>query len=283
MRTLIGWTMAWMLVAATVQVHQVQAQESANEDASAGAEPATAVEPLPGAEESTEVAEDRRSATDPYEDPQQGYWFIGGFYRHMFAPKAVLDLFTQRSTGANNPGAGIQLTYRKDNFSVSGNIWWQSYAMEGAFLGPGEPPTDVEWVESDMSIYYLGANFLWSAPLSDVFAFEYGVGFAVGLVQGDLVRTEAYPDGEGYAPCNGPLDPSGSVTGDPFYCEEMGGHYDHSEPKWLDGGYLPNLWIWAALPHVALRIKPIHQVVLRIEGGLSTGGLFAGASAEYGL
>jgi len=39
---------------------------------------------------------------------------------------------------------------------------------------------------------------------------------------------------------------------------------------------------WLALPHLALRFKPIKQLMMRVEGGFGLG-FFMGASAAYGF
>lgn len=240
--------------------------------------------------------EETRDSSSPWEDPREGYWFLGAFYRHVFLPEFMLNIFFDRSTSTNNPGVGAEVTYRKKNFDIIGSVWWQGYSGEGPFLGKGDPDIETEFNESSLSVIYAGATFLWSIPLSDIFAFEYGAGVALGYVIGDLERTEAYPStGEGsvdgYARCNGPNDPEEQSN----YCAptrsggptdpdgEDGEHYGVLAQRWTDGGSVPNLFLWISVPHLALRIKPIHQVMMRIETGFSTGGFFLGASTAYGF
>jgi hypothetical protein len=244
--------------------------------------------------------ETARDSTDPYEDPHEGYYFVGAFFRHIFVPDFILKLFTDEAPGSNNTGAGIQLTYRKDNFDIVGSLWFAEWSINGPFRGSGDPDTDTEWIDSNLWTVMINATFLWSTPFNDIFALEYGVGLGVGLVIGDLHRTEAYPSAGpddpnvprrgGYSPCSGPGDPAGG-----FYCEpgsgtranpaescgDGTGHYC-KEQQWSGGGDVPNVVPWLAIPHLALRIKPIKQLMMRVEGGFGLG-FFVGASAEYGF
>ena len=240
--------------------------------------------------------EEARDSSNPWEDPREGYWFLGAFYRHVFLPEFMLNIFFDRATSTNNPGVGAEVTYRRKNFDIIGSVWWQGYGGEGPFLGNGDPDIETEFIDSDLSIIYAGATFLWSVPLSDIFAFEYGAGVALGYVIGDLERTEAYPSSgegsvDGYARCNGPRDPAEQSN----YCAptrsgratdpdgQDGEQYGVLAQRWTSGGSLPNVFLWVSVPHLALRIKPIHQLMMRVEGGFSTGGIFLGASSAYGF
>ncbi len=230
-----------------------------------------------------------REATDPHEDPEKGYIFAGIFYRQVFVPKFLLNLFLDQSTGTSTPGVGAEVTYRKAGFDITGSLWWQNYTVTGPFRGAGHPDTDTAILDSHISMMYAAASFMWSTPFNDMFALEYGLDIGIGLVLGDAYRTEAYPSSQagsidGYAACAGPGVPN------PAYCDpsnvpdnQSGGHYHAKSMKWSDGGSWPNVWLWAAIPHIALRFEPIHQFMMRVEGGFSTGGFFFGAAANYGF
>lgn len=233
--------------------------------------------------------EEHRDSTDPYEDPTEGYFFAGLFYRHIFVPSFLLELFTDDSTAASNPAFGAELTYRKDGFDIVGSLWWASYAVEGPFRAAGDPVQDTEFIDSNLSVLFLSASFLWSTPFNDIFALEYGVGVGLGVVLGSLNRTEAYPsDGNdavnGYAPCDDPGTPNVEYCDGPpvrGFCDGEGGHYCE-EGKWSDGGDVPNVVPWLAVPQLALRIKPIRQLMIRIEGGFGLG-FFLGGALNYGF
>ena len=239
----------------------------------------------------TEAAHDSSS---PYEDPHSEYMFLGIGYQHSFLPEFVLSLFTEESVGTNNPRVALEFTYRKDNFDIIGSLYWQRFETYGPFLGPGDEDTEVEMIDSSLGAVMAGVTFLWSTPFNDVFAFQYGLGLGIGMVYGDLRRTEAFPNPGnteegavgGFAPCAAPSDPR-----NPLFCDatsvrdgERGGHYNIKARRWFDGGSVPNLWFRAALPHLAFRIKPIHQLMFRIEGGFDLlSGFFVGGSMAYGF
>ncbi len=234
-------------------------------------------------------AEEFRDTTDPFEDPTEGYFFAGLFYRHIFVPEFLLNLFTDQSTAASNPAFGAELTYRKDGFDIVGSLWWARYAVEGPFRGSGDHVHDTEFIESDLSVLFLSASFLWSTPFNDIFALEYGVGLGLGVVLGSLHRTEAYPSSDqgsvnGYSACDDVNTPNVEYCDGPEiegYCDGDGGHYCE-EGKWSDGGDVPNVVPWFAVPQIALRIKPIRQLMIRIEGGFGLG-FFLGGAVNYGF
>lgn len=242
--------------------------------------------------------EKHESETSPVEEPDKSYFFVGLMYRHVFVPTFMENIFFAESKPAQNPGAGAEFTYRKNNFEIVSSLWWQRYWVNGPFRAKGDPAPEIEIINSKLSVLYASATFLWSTPITDVFAIEYGVGVGIGYVIGNLYRTEAYPDSNGdsvpdgnshFRKCLGPSNPPAGADGVPW-CDptvagsgEKGGHFGVKGKRWSSGGNVPNVWPWISIPHLAIRIKPIRQVMMRIEGGFSTGGFFAGASAAYGI
>ncbi|MCS6799739.1 MAG: hypothetical protein NZ898_14695 [Myxococcota bacterium] len=244
--------------------------------------------------------EQARDSTDPYEDPHESYYFLGAFYRHVFVPEFLLNLFLEESTGASNPGAGAFFTYRKDQFSINAEVWFVGYRTAGPYLAANDPLENTEFIDSELDVLFATASFTWSTPFNDIVALEYGVDIGLGLVLGTLTRTEArparpgnaQPDVNGYEPC--PFDRTTGPTEPDAYCApnsdgrptardgEDGEHYGIQARKWSDGGDVPNVIPWLAIPRVALRIKPIRQLQIRIEGGFGVG-MFAGVSAAYGF
>ena len=214
--------------------------------------------------------EQSRSTLDPYEEDDTGYFFLGGFYRHTFQPEWLLNWFFERSEGTNNPGGGLELTFRRNSFSIVASVWYQTAFVEGYFQANGDPIDEIEYIDSDLSVLFASATFLWSTDFNDVFAFEYGVGIGLGAVFGELRRTEAYPvnfeengsTGGPYARCDGPASPLDPDDGGPQFCDstsvdfdENGGHFDVKEGRWSEGGDIPNIFPWLAFPPP----RPSHQ------------------------
>ena len=228
-----------------------------------------------------EDAETVRASTDPFEEEHTPYYFLGAFYRHNWTPNFMQSLFLDESTAANNPALGLEFTYRKDSFEIITSIWYQRYATEGPYRGKGDTITETEFIDANLSTVFVGAAFLWSTMFTDWIGLEYGLDIGVGgVVGGELKRDEAFQSSgagsvDGWAACPGP------VAGDGGYCEP-GGNYGIEE-SWFKGGSRPALWARLA-PHLAVRIKPIHQVVFRIDTGFDVfSGFFLGAAAAFGF
>ena len=228
-----------------------------------------------------------RESTDPYEDEHTGYWFLGAFYRHIIVPTFMQQLFVEGGATASNPAFGLEATHRKGNFDITMALWWASFAFEAPYRGSGDPDTDMEIVDGNPSVIFASASFMWSTPFNDMFALEYGLDVGLGVVLGHVTRTEAYPTPgagiEGYTRCNGVGNP------DPSYCDgpsvrdgETGGHYGVTARKWTDGGSVPNIVPWLGIPHIALRFKPVHQFMMRLDVGFGLGFWF-GVAANYGF
>ena len=231
-------------------------------------------------------AEIARSSTDPWEDPERAYFFLGIAYWHTFTPSFILDIFTDEATKANNPALALQFTYRKDALDIVTSVYYQSFAVNGPFRGPGDDVTETEIIDSSLKMLAVSVDILWSTEITDWLAFEYGIGLGVGGVFGNLVRTEAYPDDGGWARCDGEGSPGALTTGNPAYCDPpgTGGQFRMKEPRWTHGGSTPNVWFRASIPHLALRIKPIKQVMIRLDGGFDIlSGFFVGGSLNFGF
>jgi hypothetical protein len=249
--------------------------------------------------EITAEVEAQRSTTDPFEEEDEDYFFLGAFGRVIFVPRFIQNVFIEDGVDATNPAAGLEFTYRRNQFNVIVNAWWANAAAEGFFRANGDPITDQEFVDVQLQAVFVSASLMWGIPLTDWLAFEVGVDIGIGAVFGDMYRTEAYVGSDGeFAPCAGPGDPGMGNSDTNGGCEEgpasVGpetpcvdgqGHYGCREPQWTDdpGGDVPIIFPWFALPRLALRIKPIRQLQIRIDGGYNLWGFFVGGSAAFGF
>lgn len=232
--------------------------------------------------------EPTRSGIDPYEEADQDYFFLGVFYRQVIIPGFIQELFVDGGIDGFNPGVGLQFLWRKNNFNVSANVWWNNAQGQGFFRASGDPRTDTEFIDANLGVVFVNAEFMWSFPITDWFAIDLGFDLGVGFIYGDLVRTEAVESSPGagdWRACDGP--------GGSGYCEppapepcyaNNGGHYDCNEPNWLtEGGDTPVVMPWVTLPHLAVRFKPIHQLQIRIDGGYGLYNFFFGGGVSYGF
>jgi len=258
-----------------------------------------------------------QDATDPHEIDSEDYYFLGAFYRHSFIPAFIIDLFTDEATRARNPSFGLEFTLRKAGFDIITSLYYQSFHVNGPFLAHNDPPQQVEFIKSNLFTVMAGVDFLWSTDINDMFSFEYGLGLGIGVVGGSMTRTEAYPGSGagsvgGFTACVGPGQPQPGDSDPGGYCDptsgathsndytdrngtlhtnvptnvdgEHGAHYHTTARRWTNGGSVPNVYFRLALPHLALRFKPIHQLMMRIDGGFDVfSGFFVGGSMAYGF
>lgn len=229
-----------------------------------------------------------RDSTDPFEDPHTGYWFFGAFYRQIIVPTFMQRLFVEGGATASNPAFGLEATHRKDNFDITMSLWWAGFSFDAPYRASGDPVTDTELVDGNTSAIFASAAFMWSTPFNDMFALEYGLDVGLGVVLGHVTRTEAYPSSAagnngGFLRCRGVGDPDVSYCDGPNVPDGMtGGSYGATARSWVDGGSVPNIVPWLAIPHIALRFKPIHQFMMRLDAGFGLG-FFFGLAANYGF
>jgi hypothetical protein len=218
--------------------------------------------------------------TDPHELENTDYFFLGALYRHVFIPAFIQRVApVQGGIDADNPGVGLSFTYRRNNFGVTANLFWNGAQGQGFYRENDDPPTDMEHIIADMGVVFVTAELMWSIPIVDWFAVELGFDLGFGFVYGTIRRSEAYessPGANDWQPCNGVGNPSAQ------YCEASG-DYGVTEPNWLENGDIPIIVPWLSVPHVALRFKPIRQLQIRIDGGWGIYNFFAGGSVSYGF
>lgn len=265
------------------------ASESAESDAAGGdAEPE-------GGEEKSEQAEGEKEEGDEAADANAGsdaknspvevagktYNFVGLRYRMIVIPKFMMTLFGDGGTTVVNHAVGPEFLIRKDDFEFQLSAWYAGYGMDPtAFKASTDPEQAWELVTSELKILYFTVDFMWSKPITPEFAFSYGMGAGFGIVFGDLLRTQAYPDpnnaGE-YLPCAGVGNPRGD------YCANDNDHYaGYKEPSWFDGGSKPVMFPWLA-GQFGFRFKPHRNFVARLDMGIGVGQFFLGLGADYGL
>lgn len=198
--------------------------------------------------------------------PGVGYHSVGMRFRWIFIPKWFITMFNTDIAAQNekhplisNLGLGVEYTYRKDNFDITAAIWGAQLDWEDPIYFKGSDEPEQSWTEvtNELSALLFTADFIWSSPIRDWVAITYGVGLGLGIPLGDgITETEAYPDGDSWAPCEGVGDPSG------MYCEP-GGEYGEKYDKlkvipWI------NLLVGA-------RFKPHEHMAIYVDGGFGIG------------
>jgi len=236
-----------------------------------------------GGDDSGEAKDDDASEADAAAAAPRS-WYFGPYFRYAFVP--YFGLFLDESPTIANPAFGVTATHRSvDSASLELGIGYTSLSFSGALRAPGDPLVDTEWAESNLGMVHLTGSVMWHSDLVDKLSFEYGVGLDFGITTGQVVRTEAYPSGSGYAPCLGPLNPPAASA----YCElpsnplagtdaynKAGAHYGVVEER------VPPIFANVMLPHLALRYEPIPDLAVKFEAALGFPEIWFGLSAAYG-
>lgn len=239
------------------------------------------------AAESETKEEDKPSAPEKqergrgiHERPDQTYLFVGARYRLQTVPKAVQNWFAQggETIWVNTPG--VEFAIRKDRFEYNIFGMLGMYSMKDVpFKGNSDVELAWETISADINILFLGSDFMWSTPdFAPGLSFIYGAGIGLGVVFGDLTRTQAYPANGTYVPCTNvgvPFVPGPGGVGQ--YCDAENNHY---------GGYVesktPPVFPWIA-GQLGLRYKVHEKFVGRLELGFTVTSLFFGLGLDYGL
>jgi hypothetical protein len=229
-----------------------------------------------------------------------GQWYIGAYYRHAWVPSFMLKPIFERAASISNEGLGMVLSHAsRDGLTVQVGLGYQGYHFQGAFNPNDAIVEDTEWVKSELGLVHLTGSLLWPIRLHRKWTIELGVGVDLGIVTGQLHRTEAYPRDGLFQPCEaaGQPDitgPSDDARGNPqAYCEQAydrngdeidtsgatvsGAHYNDRETR------VPPLMLVPMLPHAAVRFEPIERIAIKLEGAFGLAQFWLGASVHVGL
>jgi hypothetical protein len=224
-------------------------------------------------------------ATAPEAPPS---WFLGAYFQTAFVPSFMLGLFLDEAPTVTSVGFGVTATHRnQDGMSLVLGLGYASYAFGGPFKIAGDPDEDTEWLTSSLGLLHLRGQVLWSTDIvPNTLSFEYGVGLDIGVVLGQLTRSEAYRDGAGnLQKCAGPGNPpSGmycelpinAVAGTDGYDQE-GAHYNVVEKR------VPPVMLIPMLPALALRYTPIPKLAIKLDAAFGLLQFALGLSAAYGV
>ncbi|HVH47817.1 MAG TPA: hypothetical protein VM925_36025 [Labilithrix sp.] len=234
--------------------------------------------------------------TDVEELPGRSYFFVGLRYRGNVIPSFMLNMFVEEGKTIYTNMIGAEFDLRKDGFSLVPALSYHELGTGDILFKQKNTPDFVgnySLVNSGMKVVYASVDLLWSAKLSKNVEFEYGAGFGLGAVFGDLenswVRQDpngplSASDGRRFARCDA-VDPQ--VGNGCNKADHQNSDVDkvngYKEPSWFNGGSKPALFPWISLPQIGLRIKPVKQFVTRIGIGFALTGFWFGLNAQYGL
>jgi hypothetical protein len=267
------------------------AQDDEAASGNAAEEPAAdADKPAPDAAESAPA--EKETKLEPSAAPT---WWFGAYVQGAWVPSFMLNLFLGAAPTVGNAGFGVTATHRdQDGFSLVMGLGYQSYSFTGPFRIKGDPEQDTEYVRSNLGLLHLRGQVMWSTPIvQDKVTFDYGVGVDLGVVLGQMHRSEAYrtqPGTGAFHPCQGPLTPGYiSPSGLP-YCElpqnlaagtdkynQHGAQYNVVEKR------VPPVALVPMLPALSLRYTPIRQLAIKLDAAFGLLQFAVGVSAAYGI
>ncbi len=253
-------------------------------------------------EEEQHPEEKYRKSTDPYEDPDKNYFFVGANWRYLRMPSWMIEWGVDRAPSVGSAGSFFgEFAYRKDGFQITADVGWIKFHLKGPFTLAGDPETDTEWLDGPFNLLVATATFTWSTSFTDWMSLDYGVETGPVFLFGDLKRSEAYRTADGgWAACPYALYDNGQ--GSQAYCaeplpdpetgqipptneaDEDGEHYGVTAKKGIFNKGVPHM-LWAVGPRISLRFKPIKQLVLRVDVPLPVFpfGFMGGLAAQFGF
>ena len=177
-----------------------------------------------------ETEEGLRAQSGRPAPPEGTHWVVGARGGFVSVPSGLLHVFVDGGMDTTGAAVGAWFGWQRNSVEISGSVWWADYRYdeEVIFQTAGDR-NDPEFVRNDLSLLTIGVDFLWSHWFTRWLSATYGFGLGLGVVLGEVRRTEATPPTgpyasideqprEGYVHCRyDPADPSWSTP----FCEPM--------------------------------------------------------------
>jgi hypothetical protein len=233
---------------------------------------------------------------DVAEAPGKNYMFVGLRYRGNIIPQFMMNMFVDEGATVYTNMIGVEFDLRKDGFSLIPALSYHELGTQDIIFkqkGKKDIPQNYTVVNSSMKIVYASVDLLWSSKLGKNVDFEYGAGFGLGAVFGDLMNNWVQladpsgpykaSNGHHYARCETVLPPGAGCNAADHQNSDVNKVGGYKEPSWFSGGSKPVVFPWISVPQLGLRFKPTKQIVGRLGVGFALTGFWFGLSADYGL
>jgi hypothetical protein len=198
---------------------------------------------------------------------------VGVRLRSVWVPKAVLELFVERSAGgAHNYGFGVDLTRRRGTTELQVGLEYERVNVgQGVWINKGDnvaPPTndEADFVlgpdasDHQLAWFTVEFTFLNHAEINKYLSVRYGGGIGLGIIIGELDHYNIRcTDATNSAPEPGCVPPRFGGTGT----------YAEDNVETLVAYDLPPVFpVVNAI--IGLQVKPTPQMTINIEGGIRT-------------
>ena len=207
------------------------------------------------------AAEPAASASADEEDPNATHWGVGLRLRYTFIPTGMIELFVERAEGGfSHPGFGIEAIRKKGDLEIAFGLEYESLTGNpGYWIDKGEsiPADEPDYLEYDgFGWITLDASFIWHAKINDMVSARYGAGLGLGIIKGDVLRSDARCTSSDISSCtvyNPRRDPESDVP--PVFP-------------------VVNILVGA-------QIRPVKNLAINIEGGMHTVFYFGATTAYF--
>jgi hypothetical protein len=300
------WLVAWAVLGPAV----AQAQQSGGDAWPDQGPPQPSSGPTPAPPPNADVWPDSPPPGAPGQAPEMGWqpgaaappqepeapagppptWWFGAYGQANIVPSFLLGLFWEDAKTFVTPAFGLTATHRSESgFSIVMGLGFSSYYFSGPARNSGDLPEDTEYLNSNLGLISLRGQLLWSTDISRTLSFEYGVGLDLGVLIGQLKRTEAFLGNVGnFEKCFGPGMPATRSPGGEPYCEapiklpsdaydKDGAHYGVVEKR------VPPIALVPMIPALALRWTPARNIAVKLDVSFGLLQFAAGLSAAYGV
>ncbi len=192
---------------------------------------------------------------------------IGLRLRFLTLPSFIIDQFVDASTGGiSSPGFGIDFVRRRGTFELTVGLEYESLnGTDGFWLEKGDdgvtPGQFPDFLEFDgLGWITLDANFVFLKPLGNSkFSLRYGGGFGLGIILGQVLKTDSICTGTNFNGGDCMKDPNAQEANNPADIPPV----------------FPVINVL-----LGAQFRPTPQVVINAEFGLRTAP-FIGLSGQY--
>ncbi len=198
------------------------------------------------------------------DDAQKTRIGAGFRLRNVRIPEGMIEWFVEDVPGGvSNVGFGAELLRRKGDFEVQFGLEYEKLTVtDGPWLEKGKSipaePGAVDQVRDDgFSWITAELSFMYHTPIVPQLAVRYGGGAGIGLLMGDVRRTDQICTTGSFDSCN--TDPLGENNDTPYDLP-------------------PVMLVVNAI--IGLQIRPTDEIYINVETGLRTVPFF-GMSAGY--
>lgn len=188
---------------------------------------------------------------------------VGLRLRNVRVPQGLIEVFVQRAPGgASNVGFGLEVSRRKGQFEVQLGLEYEKVSIEDGYWvenGDEIPRDEIDSVKFDNFGWVTAElSFLYHTPIIPQLSVRYGGGAGLGVITGDIRRTDVACTTTSFESCRESMVPGHNVE----------------EPYDLP----PVMLVINAI--VGVQIRPTEEIFINIEGGLRTIPFF-GTTAGY--